>query len=645
MPPAAVTADPARSRVPGRAGRGPVDPRLLRISAGVRGLLVTGVVVAGLTAVLVVVQAFALADVITGAFQRGLDLTAVWGAVVIVAGAVLVRAALSGLGELAAGRAALRTSAELRAALVAHVARLGPVWLTGERRAEIATLATRGVDSIEPYVARYLPQLVVAVVVPATVGFAILTQDLLAAVVVAITVPLIPLFMVVIGLYTQRATARQWRALSVLSHHFLDVVAGLPTLMAFGRAKVQAERMREVDARYRTTTMGVLRISFLSSLVLELLATLSVAAVAVSIGLRLVDGDLDLRTALIVLILAPEVYLPIRMVGMQFHAAADGVSAAAQIFDVLEAEPPASGTRDDIPSGPVRLRGVGVTYPGRERPAVRDVELTLVPGRITALVGESGAGKSTVLAVLLGDVRPDEGTVLVGDVPLAELDVDAWTARLGWVGQDPVLLGPTVADDVRLGAPGATDEQVADVLRRAGLDPVTLPAGIGTPVGDLAFDVSAGQRRRIALARALLRCPGILLLDEPSAGLDEDAEHDVAAAVRAAAADGAAVLVVAHRPALTAVADDTVTVLALDACRGGSDRLGRASVGTGPSVLESATATGHAAGRGAEDMLAIPAKSSGAGPANPADPPRPTRLSAALVESPDAGSEASRGAP
>ena len=289
----------------------PLDPRLLRYAHGVRTLLIGSVAVASGTAILVVAQAFCLGDVVSRVFLGGADARRRRAASSACSRSwSLGRALLATVGETLAQRAATRTSAQLRAALLAHVVRLGPVWLSGERRGQVATLATRGVDSVEPYVARYLPQLVIAVIVPLTVGVAILTQDFVAAVIVAVTAPLIPVFMVLIGTYTQSATAKQWATLGVLSGHFLDVVAGLPTLKAFGRERAQSRRMAEIDKRYRTATLGVLRVSFLSSFVLELLATVSVAVVAVSIGLRLVDGSLDLRTGLTVLILAPEVYLP-----------------------------------------------------------------------------------------------------------------------------------------------------------------------------------------------------------------------------------------------------------------------------------------------------------------------------------------------
>lgn len=517
-------------------------------------------VVAGLTAALVVAQAFCLGYVVSEVFLGEAALDDVMPVITLLAGIVVGRALLSGLGDVLAQRSATRTSRELRAAMLAHVVRLGPVWLSGERRGQVATLATRGIDSVEPYVSRYLPQLVIAVVVPLTVGIAILTQDLLAAVIVAVTAPLIPVFMILIGLYTQSATAKQWSTLGVLSGHFLDVVAGLPTLKAFRRETAQSQRMAEIDRRYRKATVGVLRISFLSSLTLELLASLSVAVVAVAIGIRLVYGEIDLQTGLTVLILAPEVYLPIRMVGAQFHAAADGIDAAEQVFEILGTEPATTGTRTDVPAGPMVVDGVGVTYPGSEVVALLPSSVTIEPGRVTAVVGPSGAGKSTLLAVLQAFVAPTSGAVRVGDADLADLDATVWRARLGVVAQDPVLVGPTVADDVRLRRPAATDAAVDAALREAGLDPATLPDGAATRVGDLASDVSAGQRRRVALARVLLDPPPLVLLDEPTAGLDDEAEADVVAAVRLLAARGSAVVVVAHRPGLVQPGDTVLTL-------------------------------------------------------------------------------------
>jgi len=536
----------------------PLDPRLLHYARGVRTLLIGSVAVASGTAVLVVAQAFCLGYVVSRVFLDGASLDDVRSVLVVLALVVLGRALLATVGETLSQRAATRTSAQLREAMLAHVVRLGPIWLSGERRGQVATLATRGIDSVEPYVARYLPSLVIAVIVPLTVGVAILTQDFVAALIVAVTAPLIPVFMALIGMYTQSATAKQWTTLGVLSGHFLDVVAGLPTLKAFGRERAQSQRMAEFDRRYRSATMGVLRISFLSSFVLELLATISVAVVAVSIGVRLLDGDLTLQTGLTVLVLAPEVYLPIRAVGAQFHAAADGIDAAEQVFAILGTDPAITGSRTDIPAGDVVVDDVTVTYPGADVVSLAPVSLTVCAGRITAVVGPSGVGKSTLLAALQGFVAPTAGRVTVGGVDLATLDPVAWRSRLGVVGQDPVLVGPTVADDVRLRRPHATDAEVDAALRAAGIDPATLPEGAASRVGDLASDVSAGQRRRVALARVLLDPPPLVMLDEPTAGLDDATEIDVVDAIRRLARAGSAVVVVAHRPSLVEGADEIV---------------------------------------------------------------------------------------
>ena len=410
-----------------------------------------------------------------------------------------------------------------------------------------------------------------AVVVPLIAGTMILTQDPLSALIVALTIPAIPVFMSLIGRYTQARVDRQWTTLGTLSGHFLDVVEGLPTLKVFNRARAQAQTVRRVGEAYREATMGVLRISFLSSLVLELLATLSVALIAVAIGLRLIEGDLDLRSGLIVLILAPEVYLPLRMVGVHFHAAADGVGAAERMFAVLEAPGPTPGTATvDAATATITVRALSVHY--GDRVAVPGASLVIRPGRMTALVGPSGCGKSTLLSVLLGLVGPPAarlgGSVHVTDatgrdVPFQDLDLAAWRAQVGWVPQAPSMLAGTVADNVRLGRAGFTDEQVLEALLAAGLDPgAELPAGLATVITEGGAGVSVGQARRVGLARALLGDPAILLLDEPTAALDGSAEAEVGATTAALVARGRTVVVVSHRASIIEAADDVVDLSA-----------------------------------------------------------------------------------
>ena len=455
----------------------PFDRRLLRYARSARAYLLLTVGLGAATAALVVVQAYLMARGITEVFPGGSGPDEVGAVAVGLAAVVAARSVVAWLQESAAHRSSATVKQQLRSRLLDHAVQLGPRWLADRRTSDLTVLATRGLDAMDGYFARYLPQLVLAVVVPVTVVAVVATQDPLSAAVLAITLPLIPLFMVLIGWTTQRAQQRQWRTLERLAGYFLDVVAGLPTLKVFGRAKAQADGLREVGDRYRRTTMKVLRISFLSSLALELLATISVALVAVEIGLRLVDGGLTLFTGLFVLVLAPEAYLPLRLVGQHFHASQEGLSAASRVFEVLETEPETAGgtlAAPDLARSTVELRAVTVRYPDRDDAALSETTLAIRPGRTLAVVGPSGSGKSTLLAVLLGLVSPDSGAVDVEfegrRVDLADLRPDTWRRQLAWVPQTPHFFAGTVADNVRLAVPDASDAAVAQALSEVGAD-------------------------------------------------------------------------------------------------------------------------------------------------------------------------------
>ena len=353
----------------------------------------------------------------------------------------------------------------------------------------------------------------------------------------------------------------QARLLQRLSGHFLDVVAGLPTLKVFGRAKAQAAAIRDITDRYRTATMATLKVAFLSSLILELLATYSVAVVAVAVGLRLLGGQLSFGSALFVLILAPEAYLPLRQLGTNYHSSSEGMKAAEEVFEILDRPLPVRGTRLAVPDPSrcaIRIDNLGVCYPGRTQ-ALQAASLTVHPGEVVAVAGPSGCGKSTLLAVLLGLTPASAGSIRVGDTELADLDPDAWRSQLAWVPQRPHLFARSIADNVRLGRPDATDAEVRAAVADAGLDDVVarLPAGLQTLLGDAGSGLSTGERQRVALARAFLRDAPLLLLDEPTANLDGHTEQDVLAAVRRLMA-GRSVLLVAHRPSLLAIADRVV---------------------------------------------------------------------------------------
>ena len=540
----------------------PLDPRLLKYARTTRVFLLSSVALGTATAGLIIAQATLLADMLTRAFLGGATLAGLRTPLVLLLAVVLARTLVAWLQEVAAHRSSAAVKSQLRGRLLARALALGPRWLSGERSGELATLATRGIDALDDYFSRYLPQLVLAVTVPAAVGFRILLGDWLSAVTIAATLPLIPVFAILVGLTTQRKMDRQWRTLSVLAAHFLDVVAGLPTLKIFGRARAQADKIREVTDRHRRATMSTLRIAFLSALVLELLSTLSVALVAVSIGLRLVEGGLGLETALLVLILAPEAYLPLRQVGAQYHASVEGLTAASRIFEVLETPPPVTGTRSDLldlSRATLRLDGVTVAYD--RGPVLAGFSMTVHPGETVALMGPSGAGKSTVLSVLLGFVRPDSGRVLIDWDDLSDFSPDAWRAQIAWVPQRPYLFAGTVAENIRLGSPSASQAEVRAAAEAANALPFieALPAGFDTPLGDRGAGLSAGQRQRLALARAFLRDAPLLFLDEPTSNLDMESEAAVIDAVERLKA-GRTVVLVAHRPTLLPLADRIIRV-------------------------------------------------------------------------------------
>lgn len=539
----------------------PIDPRLLRYARATRLFLAAVVALGVVGAALVIAQAMLIAEVVVGGFEDGLTVSGLRTPLILLAAVALGRGLVAWLTELAAYRASAAVKSELRGRLLARAASLGPGWLSGQRTGSLVALATRGVDALDDYFARYLPQLGLAVVVPVAVLARIVTEDWVSAAIIVVTLPLIPLFMILIGWATQSRMDRQWLLLSRLSGHFLDVVAGLPTLKVFGRAKAQAESIRTITSQYRRATLRTLRIAFLSSFALELLATLSVALVAVTIGMRLVHGELDLYTGLVVLILAPEAYLPIRQVGAQYHAAAEGLSAAEEIFAVLETEPRQAGTADVPGSLRLELEGVTVRHEGRTEPSLDEASLVVDEGETVALVGPSGVGKSTLLDVVLGFTSPDEGWVRIGGVDLATLAPEQWRERIAWVPQRPYLFAGTIGENVRLARQDADDRAVTAALRDAGAyDFVAeLPDGARTLIGEDGAGLSAGQRQRLALARAFLADRPLLLLDEPTASLDGETEEGIVEAVRRLAV-GRTVLLVVHRPALLSVADRVVTL-------------------------------------------------------------------------------------
>jgi thiol reductant ABC exporter CydD subunit len=527
-------------------------------------LLATDTVIGLATALLVLLQATLLATIVARAF-RGASLDDVSGELILLVLAFAGRGLFAWGFEVAGRRAAWTVLSELRLALVERRLRAQPAALDGAESAEIAAAAVQGVDGLEAYFGRYLPQVVLACLVPiAVLGWAAWI-DLESALIMLVTLPLVPLFMWLIGRYTEERTRERWHALRLLSTHFLDVVRGLPTLRAFNRSRAQGESIVEVGERYRRATMGTLRLGFLSGSVLELAATLSVALVAVTVGVRLVSGGLGLQAGLTVLILAPELYAPLRQLGAQFHASADGLAVADRMLSLLEA-PPAVGAGGRLVApnpaeAPVRFERVSFAYPSRPELVLDELDLELLPGETVALVGASGTGKSTVANLLLRFAEPIAGRVTVGGMDLAECRTDVWRGLIAWVPQRPTIFRGTVADNIRLGFPRASQDRTREAAMLAGADHFVrgLPSGYETLVGDGGRPLSAGERRRIALARAFLRDAPFVILDEPTADLDRVSADVVAEGVERLR-PGRTVLLIAHRGELAHRADRIVSL-------------------------------------------------------------------------------------
>jgi len=539
----------------------PLDPRLLRHSAAARGYLAITVALGVAATGLILLQASLIAHVLAAA-ATGTGVTVLAGALGVLAAVLAARAAVSYGGEVTALRAAAAVKSQLRRRLTDHVLKLGPSWLDRHRSGEVTTLTTRGLDGLDAYFARYLPQLVLACLVPFAVLIRVGAADWISGVVIILTLPLMPVLAVLVGRHTKATTQRQWQLLARLGGHFLDVVEGLPTLKLFGRGKPQAEVIGEVTDQYRGAAMSSLRVAFLSGFVLELTAAVATALVAVEVGLRLLAGHVSYQTALLVLLLTPEAYLPLRAVGAQFHASAEGAAAAGDVFEILDTPAPpvvaasarmrpktsAAGRRVSLRRDTIRLSGVTLAYPGRDQQALSGVSMTIRPGDRVTLTGPSGAGKSSLLALLLRFAHPTGGCIEIGGVDLMSIPLDEWRNQISWVPQHPHLFATSVADNIALGSPEAGRLAIARAAQAAGAAEFieNLPQGYATGVGEHGLRLSSGQRQQIALARAFLRDAPLLLMDEPTAHLDAASAGRLDTAISTLMADRT-VIQVTHR--------------------------------------------------------------------------------------------------
>ncbi len=530
-----------------------------------RDLLALGAGCSAAGAVLLVVQYRLLASVVDDVVFAASGLDAVWPRLWPVLAIIAARAALVWGGEAAALGAAARVKQSVRTGLIRQLMALGPVRLAGERTGDLSAVLVEGVEALEPYHARFLPAMANAALVPLAVLAAVLPRDWLAGLILVLTAPLIPLFMVLIGKGAERLNQRQWAKLARMSAHFLEVLQGLTTLKLFNASRREADIVARVSEDYRLATMSVLRVAFLSALALEFFATVGVAVVAVAVGFRLLWGGMGFERGLFVLLVAPEFYLPLRSLGAHYHARMEAIGAAGRIAGILaRPAPPAAAilASDVAQAAPaVGFHDVHLDY-GDGRKGLDGTTFELAPGRMTALVGPSGAGKSSVVNLLLGFAAPTAGTIRVDGAPLAEMDVEAWRRRIAWVPQRPHLFRGTIADNIRLGDPAADDDAVAEAARLTGADQFirTLPHGYSQPIGERGSGLSGGQTRLIALTRAALRRDGMLILDEPTASLDRDAECRVGEAVRRLAQERT-VLVIAHR---LATVRSAAAILVLD---------------------------------------------------------------------------------
>lgn len=544
-----------------------MDRRLLRLAVPFAGFFAGALLLATLGGVMTILQAFLFSRFVAGVFlPHSLDEPlARWLILLLII--VFLRGVLSYLSDGMSAMASARIRERLREALFAHLFRLGPVYTSQRPTGEVVATLMEGVDALEGYFSQYLPQVVLSALLPLLVLATVFPLDPLSGVILALTGPLIPLFMMLIGSTGERLTRRQFGALRRLSAVLLDMLQGLRTLKELGRSREQTQRVASIGEEYRKITLEVLRLTFLSALALEWLGTISTALIAVQIGLRLLYGYLEFSQAFFILVIAPDFYLPLRTLGLRFHAAMNGISAAKKVFALLE-EPswlesdPSVLPAKAVPlNGDIYLENLTFTYPAREEPSLKNVTCTLPEGKVTALVGKSGSGKSTFAYLLLRFLTPQNGRILVGDVPLSSISLEEWRKVCAWVPQRPAIVFGSIADNLRFAEPNASLERMQWALEQVHLwDWVKgLPEGLNTLVGERGAQMSGGQAQRLALARVLLRNPSFIVLDEPTAHVDM-VEEALLQRVFERLFEGRTVLLIAHRLPVLRIADQILVL-------------------------------------------------------------------------------------
>jgi len=537
------------------------DKRLVREGRPVWGYLMLTVGLGMGIALLAVAQAWFLSRVVAGVFIEGATFSSVWTFLLIMLGIIVLRAVFQWVSEISAHEAALRIKTSLRKRLMSHIVSLGPAYARGERTGELITTVVDGIESLEEYFSKYLPQLLLAAAIPLLILGFVYPLDWKSGIILLITGPLIPVFMILIGKLAEQKSLQQWQSLSWMSAHFLDVLQGMATLKVFGRAKDQTRVIERVSDSFRKTTLSVLRIAFLSALMLEFLATISTAIVAVTIGLRLVYGTLSFSTGLFLLLLAPEFYTPLRTLGINFHAGLSGMNAAGRIFEILDL-PLMSGEehRDQTLSSDfhISLQNVSLTYQAEagDAPALKGINLSIFPGEKVALVGPSGAGKTSIAQILLRFIEPSTGDVFVNGQLLKTTSLKNWREQIAYVSQTPYLFAGSIAENILFGRPTATIEEVRSAAHEGSAHEfiLDLPDGYETRLGEGGTRLSGGQTQRIAISRAILKDAPLLILDEATSSLDPDSEYAVQQALKRLM-QGKTALIIAHRLSTVRQAD------------------------------------------------------------------------------------------
>ena len=537
----------------------PLDLRLLRYARSSRVYLFLTVVVAITSAVFTITQAYLLTKIIVAIFQKHENFAGIKSSLIALIAVFVARIILSYFTEWLGAIASSRMRNELRLQLLNKALTSGAGTVNEMGSTQLSVLATRGINNLDGYLAKFIPQLFIASIVPLLVGATIASEDLQSGIIVLLTIPLIPIFGIMIGRYTAAATMKRWKSLEILSGYFADLLKGMRTLKVYGRAHLQTEKLKAVGAEYQEETMRVLKISFLSSLALELIATLSVALLAVSIGLRLVSGSLSLSVGLFILIISPEVYWPIRQVAGYFHAAADGIAAFNQIYAILDMnEVVGSVEISDISA--ISWSSITIEYPDRN--SIHIPAGQIKSGEFQALIGASGSGKSTLVKILLGFLVPTSGEISVstsqGTFPLEDINPISLRALISWLPQEPHFAIGTISQTLRQVSPAASDRDLAQLLNDVGLELGDLNRGLATELGKLQQGLSVGQLRKIGLARAIAKKAPVLILDEPSASIDDASEEIISQLVQREASLGRIVLVISHRPVLADAAHTTI---------------------------------------------------------------------------------------